>query len=147
MVDRRFSVLVADEDSDSRRAYQDTLRRRGYRVLPAESGRRAVDVIRSRPVHVVVMDFRLPDYSGVEIYHAMKTMSHEFLPCIFTAVKATSAALCDAMAEEAVTILPKPVELMRLVHAVDWSVDRYLGRRSRYGERSAPDAPAAEARS
>jgi len=35
------------------------------------------------------------------------------------------------MNEDAITILPKPVDMRRLVHAVSWSIERYYPRRAR----------------
>ena len=148
MVERSFSVLVADESVACRESFRETLEPEGYEVIAAGSGREAIDIVRREPVHVVVIDLRLPDYSGLEIYHAIKRIRDRFLPCVLTAFETTARSLQDALSENAVTILPKPVDKPRLVHAVDWSIDRYyprggsrlsrrgdLGRRGRFGLR------------
>lgn len=129
-MDRRFSILVADESEDFRASLRDALTPEGYDLVDARTGREAIDVIRSQPVHIVVMEVRLPDYSGLEIYHAIKQIRDTFLPCIFTAFETTPRSLQEALREDAVTIFPKPVDLPRLVHAVDWSVERFYSRRS-----------------
>jgi len=134
MVDRSFSVLIADESVDCCESFRETLEPEGYDVVAAGSGREAIDIVRREPVHVVVMDIRLPDYSGLEIYHAIKRIRDMFLPCIFTAFEMSTRSLQDALSENAITILPKPVDKPRLVHAVDWSVDRYYAR----GRRRSP---------
>lgn len=128
MTDGSFSILVADENVGVRRLFRDTLEPQGYGVSVAGSGREAIEVVRREPVHLVVMDIRLPDYSGLEIYHAIKAIRDAFLPCIFTALEMTTRALQEALSEDAITILPKPVDTERLVHAVDWSVERYYPR-------------------
>jgi len=126
-----FSVLVADESEHCRRYVRDTLEPEGYDVESAGSGREAVEVVRRKRIHVVVLDFALPDYSGPETYHAIKDTLGVFLPCIFTALRATTHSLQEALSEDAITILPKPVDTPRLVHAVGWSVDRFYSRRLR----------------
>ena len=128
MAGREFSVLVADASSGCRDSYRDMLEPEGYGVVAAKSGREAIEIIRSEPVHVVVMELHLPDYSGIEIYHAIKSIRAVFLPCIFTSLEMTTRSLHDALSEDAITILPKPVEAPRLVHAVDWSIHRYYSR-------------------
>jgi CheY-like chemotaxis protein len=132
-VDRRFSILVADENAECRRAFRDTLEPKGYAVVPARSGREVVHIVHREPVHVVVMDLQLPDYTGLEIYHAIKSIRAVSLPCIFTALEMNEGSLRDALGEGAVTILPKPVDSPRLVRAVNWSIDRYYARRRPLG--------------
>ena len=128
-----YSILVADDSAGFRESLCDALEPEGYDVRPATSGREAIEVVRSEPIHVVVMQVRLPDYSGLEVYHAIKDIRDAFLPCIFTAVELTVRSLQEAMDEEVVTIFPKPVDIPRLVQAVDWSIDRYYERRPRRG--------------
>ena len=128
---KQLSILVADENERFRRSMRDTLKTEGYGVVAAESGRAAIEIIRSEPIHVVVIDVRLPDYSGYEIYHAIKDIRDMFLPCIFTAVEMTARSIQDALSEDAITILPKPVDMPSLVHAVGWSVEKYYSRENR----------------
>ena len=128
---KRISILVADESERFRGSLRETLEPQGYDVVAAESGREAIEVIHHEIVHLVVMDVRLPDYSGYEIYHAIKNIRDVFLPCIFTALEMTARSIHEAMNEDAITILPKPVDMQRLVHAVSWSIERYYPRRAR----------------
>ena len=128
---RKLSILVADGNERFRSSLRKTLEHEGYGIVPAESGREALDVVRREPIHIVVMDVRLPDYSGYEVYHAIKDIRDVFLPCIFTALEMTAQSIEAALSEDAVTIMPKPVDMPRLVHAVGWSVERYYSRRNR----------------
>jgi len=131
-MDRKpISILVADESERFRGSLRETLEPQGYDVVAAESGREAIEIIHHEIVHIVVMDVRLPDYSGYEIYHAIKDIRDIFLPCIFTALEMTARSIQEAMNEDAITILPKPVDMRRLVHAVSWSIERYYPRRAR----------------
>jgi len=129
--DEPFSVLVADESASCCRTYRERLETAGYGVTSAGSGREAIEIVRRERIHVVVMEIRLPDYSGLEIYHAIKTIRDMFLPCIFTTLEVSARSFHEALSEDAVTILPKPVDGDRLVHAVEWSIDRYYSRRRR----------------
>ena len=131
-MDRKpISILVADESERFRGSLRETLEPQGYDVVAAESGREAIEIIHHEIVHIVVMDVRRPDYSGYEIYHAIKDIRDIFLPCIFTALEMTARSIQEAMNEDAITILPKPVDMRRLVHAVSWSIERYYPRRAR----------------
>ena len=132
MSDEPLSILVADESPRCRQALRDTLAPEGYDIVGAPSGREAIRIVREERIHIVVMDVCLPDYSGLEIYHAIKDIVGAAVPCIFTAVEINTRSIQGALSEDAITILPKPVDMPRLVHAVAWSVSRYYsgGRRS-----------------
>lgn len=135
MGENRFSVLVADENSGCCEEFRQTLEPEGYAVRSVASGREALRIVRSEPVHVVVMEIRLPDYSGPEVYHAIKDTRDRFVPCIFTALEMTTRSLQEALSEDAITILPKPVDRLRLVRAVDWSIVKYYSRRAGWVKR------------
>jgi CheY-like chemotaxis protein len=55
-----FNLLVVDADAVTRCLVCDELRGEGYRVLEASSGADAVSVLRSMPVHLVLVDLSLP---------------------------------------------------------------------------------------
>ena len=130
-MDEPLSILIADENEQCREALRETLEPEGHGVVGAGSGREAIDIVRRERIHIVVMDVRLPDYSGLEIYHAIKEILQASLPCIFTALEPSEKSIQGALNEDAVTILPKPVDMPRLVHAVDWSIKRFYSRGKR----------------
>ncbi len=140
-MEERFSVLVADESAGLRQSLREALEPQGYGVSAVTSGREVIEVIRREPVHVVVMDVRLPDYSGLEVYHAIKDIRDAFLPCIFTALEISASSIQSALSEDAVTILPKPVDMPRLVRAVAWSIERYYLCRNHDRNRNRNRAP------
>ena len=125
MVKRDFSILVADGNEPLRRSLADALEPEGYEIEGATSGREAIDIVKQKPIHVVVMAVQLPDYSGLTIYHAIKEIRQAFLPCIFTAIEITAGAFQAALDEDVITVLPKPIDRTRLIHAIGWSINRY----------------------
>jgi len=131
MIDEPLSILIADENQQCRKALRETLEPEGHDIVGARSGREAIDIVRRERIHIVVMDVRLPDYSGLEIYHAIKKILGASLPCIFTALELSAESIQGALNEDAITILPKPIDMPRLVHAVDWSIERYYSRGKR----------------
>jgi DNA-binding NtrC family response regulator len=126
-MDRRYSVLIADQNARCRDELRNMLEPEGYDVVPAESGREAIERVHAEEIHVLVMEVQLPDYTGFEIYHAIKHIRRT-LPCIFTALRLTESSIRDALGEGAVSIFPKPLEVPRLVRAVDRSINRFYSR-------------------
>ncbi len=71
------TILVVDDDRNLRRLYRAELEAEGYRVLLAENGRHACDLVRSEQVDVVVMDVRMPEMDGLEaMARIMKDSQH-----------------------------------------------------------------------
>lgn len=60
------TILVVDDDKNLRRLYKAELEAEGYRVLLAENGRRACELIQTEHFDIVVMDVRMPEMDGLE---------------------------------------------------------------------------------
>ena len=71
-----LSILVADDDAECRLALGDVLRAAGYHTWLAESGLRAVELIRQMPVlpHLAVLDFHMPDLTGLEVVRMLRAL-------------------------------------------------------------------------
>ena len=60
------TILVADDDKNLRRLYKAELEAEGYRIMLAENGLQATDIIERENPDVVVMDIRMPEVNGLE---------------------------------------------------------------------------------
>ena len=60
------TILVADDDKNLRRLYKAELEAEGYRIMLAENGLQATDIIERENPDVVVMDIRMPEVDGLE---------------------------------------------------------------------------------
>jgi len=68
------SILVVEHDPAVRGFIEDVLGRRGYELLIADSGRRALELASERPVSVdlLVTDVATPDLSGLAVAEAIR---------------------------------------------------------------------------
>jgi two-component system, response regulator, stage 0 sporulation protein F len=60
------TVLIADDDRNLRRLYKAELEAEGYRIMLAENGSQATDMMERENPDVVVMDLRMPEVDGLE---------------------------------------------------------------------------------
>jgi two-component system response regulator (stage 0 sporulation protein F) len=60
------TILVADDDKNLIRLYKAELEAEGYRIMLAENGLQATDIIERENPDVVVMDIRMPEVDGLE---------------------------------------------------------------------------------
>jgi PAS domain S-box-containing protein len=66
-------ILIVDDDHLVREAYAACLRRAGYQVQEAGNGFEGLELARKHLPSLVLLDVNLPDISGIEICHNIKT--------------------------------------------------------------------------
>jgi EAL domain-containing protein (putative c-di-GMP-specific phosphodiesterase class I)/CheY-like chemotaxis protein len=68
----QLPVLVVDDEESVRRLYVTALRRAGYATLEAEDGTAALEVIRSQPVGLLLIDNHMPGMSGMDVIERVR---------------------------------------------------------------------------
>jgi two-component system response regulator PilR (NtrC family) len=114
--DRRPArILVVDDERSMRELLAIVLRREGYEVLLAESGRAAVDLLEREPVDLLISDIKMADLSGVDVLRAAKKIDQDILGIMITAFASTETAV-EAMRLGACDYLSKPfdVDLLKM---------------------------------
>jgi DNA-binding NtrC family response regulator len=89
----RASVLVVDDEDVICRALDALLRRAGYDVITARSGTAAKDILASRTVDCLVLDYRIPDLRGDVIFaYAVAHQPHLARATVFVTGDITDSA-------------------------------------------------------
>jgi signal transduction histidine kinase/DNA-binding response OmpR family regulator len=65
------TVLVVDDETDTVDFIRDTLKAEGFRVLVAHDGHQALEVLKRRTPHLVLLDLMMPELSGFEVLQAL----------------------------------------------------------------------------
>ena len=113
----KFTVLVVDDEPLIRDVLGELLRDAGYDVAHAENGRDALAVLEARPVDVILLDLRLPDGSGLEIFEQIRSLD-ERIPVIFVTVDKAADSAIEAMKRGAFDYLSKPLDPAQLRRAL-----------------------------
>ena len=116
------TVLVVDDDRQMVKTFAAVLGRRGWQSLTAFDGKEAVEVARDNHVDVVLMDVRMPGMNGVEALRAIR-QSKPLTPVILMTAYAAHELLAQAERDGALSIMPKPVPLPRLLELLDQVID------------------------
>jgi two-component system, OmpR family, response regulator MprA len=64
---KNHRVLIVDDDPELRRFLSQELKVDGYSLEQADSGQNALSLIRDQAFDLVMLDWTLPDFSGVEV--------------------------------------------------------------------------------
>jgi two-component system, NtrC family, response regulator PilR len=119
---RRARILVVDDERSMRELLAIVLRREGYEVLLAESGRAAIDLLERQPVDLLISDIKMPDLSGVDVLRAAKKIDQDILGIMITAFASTETAV-EAMRLGACDYLSKPFDVDLLKMKVREKID------------------------
>jgi CheY-like chemotaxis protein len=104
------TVLVVDDQIQTRVLLTRLLRRMGYRVRTAENGLHAVQEVAERRPDMVLMDLEMPVMGGFEATERIRaTTSGRWMPIVFLSATPDSASLIHALDSGADDYLVKPI--------------------------------------
>lgn len=67
------SILVVDDDNAALAITESVLRKDGYEVMAVTSAQAALDTIRARRPDLAILDIMLPEMTGVELCHRLRS--------------------------------------------------------------------------
>jgi len=67
-----FTILLVDDEKVARMVARRKLEQLGHRILEAEHGRNALDLLRQEPVDLVISDWMMPEMDGPTLCETMK---------------------------------------------------------------------------
>jgi response regulator RpfG family c-di-GMP phosphodiesterase len=70
---KRLTVLVVDDNTDILLLSTSILRRAGYAILEASTGKECLDAVLTHHPDLILLDVRLPDMSGIEVCRQIKS--------------------------------------------------------------------------
>src|SRR5271166_2474728 len=93
-----------------------------HRVEVAGTGAEGLERVRAEPPDVILLDLRLPDQSGLDVYQAIRRIDAR-IPVVFITVAKGADAAIEAMKQGAYDYLFKPLDLHQLRRVVGEAVD------------------------
>ncbi|MBI3467343.1 MAG: response regulator [Planctomycetes bacterium] len=117
------SILITDDDLSFRETLQSMFQPQGFHTLLAGDGEEALDIIRSKEVHIVLLDMHMPKLTGLETIRRVKDIK-ALLPCILLSADADEALVRQALTARADSVLRKPVTRQRITSVVQQALER-----------------------
>jgi len=71
------TILLVDDEADLREVLDISLSDTGYKVLTAENGTQALNILNDNDVPVVVTDIKMPGIDGIELLRKIKSKNPE----------------------------------------------------------------------
>jgi CheY-like chemotaxis protein len=104
-------VEVVDDDDDIREGLRELLEDEGYTVRTAADGREALEQMTAHRPCVLLLDLMMPKMNGWQVVQEMRARKLEVPVCVVTAMRQNAP-------EDVLCVLPKPVDIARLLSVV-----------------------------
>jgi signal transduction histidine kinase len=121
----RSTILLVDDEKRFRESSQRLLTGRGYDVITAEDGQRALDFLSRNSVDLILLDLKMPVMGGEEFLQAMHPLYPD-IPVVVITGHGTLDTAVNCMKKGAYDFLTKPFDIPQLI----LSIERVLEKRN-----------------
>lgn len=120
-----YNILIIDDEAAQRDILAGYLKKKGYKIFSASSGKEGIDIAKSNAVDIILSDYKMPDLNGIEVLEQVKKINPEISYIIVTAYGTVENAV-RAMRLGAFDYISKPVDLDEL----DLMIERIIDHRN-----------------
>lgn len=123
-MEKKYTVLFVDDEPRVLTAIERMFRRSRHEILLAESGPRALELLKEKEVHVLITDHRMPAMTGVELCRIVARtypMVFRFILSAYTDMEDMIEAIEHG---EVQRFLSKPSDMPRLVDVVERAIEQ-----------------------
>ena len=120
MIAEQGYLLIVEDDPDIRALLETTLTFRDYRVITAQNGREALEIIQKERPTIVIADIMMPHLDGFGLVHRLRINPEtRNIPVVFiTATYVSSEDRDFALRIGATRFIQKPVDLERFLETI-----------------------------
>ena len=126
-------ILIVDDDPGQRSLLNSFLRSQGIETALADSGERALEMLRAGKFAMMISDVRMPGLSGLETLRRAR-QEHATLPVLLVTAFTDIRDAVAAMRDGAVNYLAKPIDLDELLNSVRQAIGISKSAPLQYGE-------------
>jgi DNA-binding NtrC family response regulator len=116
-------ILIADDEPSNRRILAQELTHKGFAVDTAPGGREALARIESAPPDLVILDFMMPDMSGLEVLKELRNRGNDTPAILITAYGSVERAV-EVMKAGAYDFITRPFDPDHIEIVVRKAIER-----------------------
>ena len=117
-------VLVVDDELFVRELLMEFLSKQDFEVILAESGERALEITKSDPAQVALIDLKMPGMDGLKTMQEIKKIAPHTLVIILTGYPTIETSI-EALRGGAYDYVVKPFKLNELKNAIDRALNEH----------------------
>ena len=111
-------ILIIDDDQQLSLSFAKILTQDGYDTQAAYTGQDGIDKVATLNPDLVILDIRLPDMSGMEVFQAIHQLNRKLPVIIITAFGTTETAI-NAIKEGAYDYIYKPFDVPEMLQLIE----------------------------
>jgi len=115
-------ILVVDDEQRMRSSFSKMLTTSGHEVVTADRGAKAVDLVESEDIDLLVMDIKMPGMDGLEAFRRIKDIRPK-LPVIMMTGFGTTEAAIEAIKLGAYDYHLKPFDPKAMLRSIDSALE------------------------
>ncbi len=118
---RKLRIMVIEDDADLCEYLIELLTEEGYEVEAFQSPAEAIEQLKNKVYHLVLLDLKMAEMSGVEVLRKIRKFDSDLCVIILTAYPSVDTAV-ETMKHDAFDYIKKPFDNEELKAVVDRAV-------------------------
>jgi two-component system response regulator AtoC len=119
----RETILLVDDEQNTREALSIALRREGYNIIPASNGGEGMKLLEKEPVDLIITDLMMPGVSGMDLLDFARKHRPEVMVIMITGHASVETAI-TAMKNGAFDYITKPIKLDEVKIIIHQATDK-----------------------
>jgi len=136
-------ILIVDDDAQLRISFEKILTAEGHKVRMSATGEGGLEIVKTEPPDLVVMDVRLPGMDGLTTFKAIHNIDSKLPVIIMTAYGTTDTAI-EATKLGAFDYILKPFDIPEMLSNIEKGLEASRFMRSRVEIDTAPESDSSE---
>lgn len=119
-----YRILVCDDEKDIVSALRIYLTSEGYQVEEACNGLEALEILKTKEIHLIILDIMMPEMDGIETLAAIRDCSN--VPVILLSAKTEDEDKIKGLNAGADDYIAKPFNPVEVIARVRSQLRRYM---------------------
>jgi DNA-binding NtrC family response regulator len=81
---KKINILLVDDNEKFLKSIAERTKLKGFNVFTASNGQQAIDIAQKQPIHVAVVDQRMPDMEGLVVITKLKELAPDIKTILLT---------------------------------------------------------------
>lgn len=121
-----MNIMTVDDSRAVRLTIALALKTSGHRVVEAESGEEALEMLKTEKIDLIISDFNMPGMDGAQLVRRIKSVEdYRKIPVIMLTTENARGRLSEAKEAGAVGWMNKPFKAEHLVAAVKTLIEKF----------------------
>ena len=102
-----YRILICDDDKEIVKAIEIYLSREGYEIEKAYNGKQAMQIIKEKEIHLLILDIMMPEMDGMQV--AKEVRKEKGIPIIMLSAKSEDYDKIEGLNTGADDYITKPL--------------------------------------